>query len=188
MAFWTGGDRSRIDSLFRQSGLCRDKWKDREDYREKTINAALTHTTEFYNPNAVTSLTSPSAKKSQKSEQHRANTQDILSEISLLDEPTPEKIQTKLWDFVIDASYWTPAELGRFCDKLNIEYSVTKTWLRGWKRAVITEKRKRSARGHVLAAQSRFSATNAGEKPTSAGDSPRRGVRKSTKAAGGHGG
>ncbi len=161
LAFWTGGDRSRIDSLFRQSGLCRDKWKDREDYREKTINAALTHTTEFYDPNAVTSLTSPSAKKSQKSEQHRANTQDILSEISLLDEPTPEKIQTKLWDFVIDASYWTPAELGRFCDKLNIEYSVTKTWLRGWKRAVITEKRKRSAK-----AQSRFSATNAGEKPT----------------------
>ncbi len=26
LAFWTDGDRSRIDSLFRQSGLMRDKW------------------------------------------------------------------------------------------------------------------------------------------------------------------
>ena len=144
-------------------GLYReDKWGEREDYRERTINAALEKVTEYYNGNervvikARADSTSAIARARSK-----GNSQDILNEISLLNEPTPEKIQTKLWDFVIDASYWTPAELGRFCDKLNIEYSVTKTWLRGWKRAVITEKRKRSAQ-----AQSRFSATNAGEKPT----------------------
>lgn len=47
LAFWTGGDYDRIDRLFHQSGLYRDKW-DREDYKDKTINAALENTTEFY--------------------------------------------------------------------------------------------------------------------------------------------
>jgi P4 family phage/plasmid primase-like protien len=50
LAFWTGGDPVAIDRLFRQSGLYREKWE-REDYREKTIDAALTHTTEFYEAN-----------------------------------------------------------------------------------------------------------------------------------------
>jgi putative DNA primase/helicase len=40
LAFWTGGDRERIDRLFRASGLYRDKW-DRADYREATIARAL---------------------------------------------------------------------------------------------------------------------------------------------------
>jgi DNA-binding XRE family transcriptional regulator len=80
------------------------------------------------------------------SKDNKANAQDVLCEISLLDEPTPETIQTKLWDFVTDASYWTPAELGRFCDNLNTKHNITNTWLRGWKRAVITEKRKRGAK------------------------------------------
>jgi primase-polymerase (primpol)-like protein len=41
LAFWTGGDASRIDALFRQSGLYRiDKWN-RHDYRERTIGTAL---------------------------------------------------------------------------------------------------------------------------------------------------
>jgi P4 family phage/plasmid primase-like protien len=51
LAFWTGGDRDRIDRLFRQSGLYReDKWGEREDYRKKTIDAALSRVTEFYDP------------------------------------------------------------------------------------------------------------------------------------------
>lgn len=50
LAFWTGGDRSRIDRLFRQSGLCREKWTKRPDYRERTINKALDGRTEFYEP------------------------------------------------------------------------------------------------------------------------------------------
>src|SRR5829696_6313724 len=36
LAFWTGGDAARVDSLFRQSGLYREKW-DRNDYRNRTI-------------------------------------------------------------------------------------------------------------------------------------------------------
>ena len=47
LAFWTGGDTTRIDDLFRQSGLYRKKW-DREDYRNRTITEALSGRTEFY--------------------------------------------------------------------------------------------------------------------------------------------
>ena len=47
LAFWTGGDAARIDTLFRQSGLYRKKW-DRKDYRNRTITEALSGKTEFY--------------------------------------------------------------------------------------------------------------------------------------------
>lgn len=47
LAFWAGPDRERIDLLFRGSGLCRDKWLRRADYREKTIAEALKRG-EFY--------------------------------------------------------------------------------------------------------------------------------------------
>ncbi|MBQ3759394.1 MAG: hypothetical protein II876_08055 [Synergistaceae bacterium] len=40
LAYWTGGDGKRIDRMFRQSGLMRDKWE-REDYRTGTIAHAL---------------------------------------------------------------------------------------------------------------------------------------------------
>lgn len=49
LAFWVGGDPTAIDRLFRQSGLCREKWR-REDYRERTITRALEGMTEFYSP------------------------------------------------------------------------------------------------------------------------------------------
>lgn len=51
LAFWTGGDRSRIDRLFRQSGLYRDKWE-RDDYRERTISKALEGRTDYYEPDS----------------------------------------------------------------------------------------------------------------------------------------
>jgi putative DNA primase/helicase len=47
LAFWTGGSATRIDSLFRQSGLYRKKW-DRDDYRNRTVTEALSGKTEFY--------------------------------------------------------------------------------------------------------------------------------------------
>jgi hypothetical protein len=47
LAFWTNRDAGRIDRLFRQSGLYREKW-DREDYRARTIERALAGTTEGY--------------------------------------------------------------------------------------------------------------------------------------------
>ena len=57
LAFWTGGDRTRMDQLFRQSGLLRAKWDevhyaDGSTYGEKTIERAIATTSEFYDPDA----------------------------------------------------------------------------------------------------------------------------------------
>ena len=40
LAFWTGKDMTRMDRLFRRSGLMRDKYRDRDDYRRDTIRGA----------------------------------------------------------------------------------------------------------------------------------------------------
>jgi len=49
LAFWTQGDAGRVDCLFRQSRLYREKW-DRDGYRDGVIQKAMTGKTEFYNP------------------------------------------------------------------------------------------------------------------------------------------
>jgi primase-polymerase (primpol)-like protein len=53
LAFWTGGDTTRMDRLFRGSGLMRSKWTeqhyaDGSTYGEVTIQRAVDITTEFY--------------------------------------------------------------------------------------------------------------------------------------------
>lgn len=73
LAFWTAGDKQRIDALFRQSGLYREKW-DREDYRQMTINRALLTTTEHYSPNGGTFR--PESSKEKKSEPGSADYPD----------------------------------------------------------------------------------------------------------------
>lgn len=40
LAYWTNNDPERMDRMFRQSGLMRDKW-DRADYRSRTIETAI---------------------------------------------------------------------------------------------------------------------------------------------------
>ncbi|MFC4452102.1 MULTISPECIES: hypothetical protein [Halorussus] len=55
LAFWTGGDQTRMDDLFRQSGLLREKWDevhyaDGSTYGEKTIERAVQNTSAFYDP------------------------------------------------------------------------------------------------------------------------------------------
>ena len=57
LAFWTGGEHTRVDQLFRQSGLLREKWDevhyaDGSTYGEKTIERAIANTSEFYDPDA----------------------------------------------------------------------------------------------------------------------------------------
>ncbi len=51
LAYWFGRDASRIDSAFRQSGLMRDKWN-RDDYRERTLDRAITGCKNTYTPGA----------------------------------------------------------------------------------------------------------------------------------------
>jgi P4 family phage/plasmid primase-like protien len=67
LAFWTRGDRRRIDQLFRDSGLCRDKWTDRADYRKRTIDEALDGRTEFYEPDSPSSGSPSSGSPSSRS-------------------------------------------------------------------------------------------------------------------------
>lgn len=77
LTFWTGGDRQRIDRLFRQSGLYREKW-DRDDYRERTIKKALSGRTEYYNPNAGTQTT-PTPDKPGGDDHHALTWDDVIA-------------------------------------------------------------------------------------------------------------
>jgi len=53
LAFWTGGDPQRIEHLFSRSGLVRAKWRNREDYRERTIRTAIEDCSAFYDPDVA---------------------------------------------------------------------------------------------------------------------------------------
>ena len=47
LAFWTANDEIRVDRLFRQSRLYREKWE-RQDYRQGTIKKAIEGNHETY--------------------------------------------------------------------------------------------------------------------------------------------
>ena len=58
LAFWTGGDDRRMDALFRQSGLMREKWDDVHYadgamYGEQTIERALGMVDDVYEPESA---------------------------------------------------------------------------------------------------------------------------------------
>ncbi len=72
LAFWTGGSHTRVDLLFRQSGLLRDKWDDvhyadGSTYGEKTIERAIANTSDFYDPDAGDDSTGSSPRQSESS-------------------------------------------------------------------------------------------------------------------------
>lgn len=53
LAFWTGRDAGRIEALFGRSALGqRGKWRDRPDYRQRTIQRAVETCSEVYTPDA----------------------------------------------------------------------------------------------------------------------------------------
>lgn len=54
LAFWTGKDMPRMDRLFRQSGLMRDKYEKRDDYRRDTIQKAARLCNKVYDVPATT--------------------------------------------------------------------------------------------------------------------------------------
>jgi hypothetical protein len=49
LAFWTRGDRAHMDTLFRGSGLMREKWE-RNDYSSETLDKAIAGTPQVWNP------------------------------------------------------------------------------------------------------------------------------------------
>jgi primase-polymerase (primpol)-like protein len=70
LAFWTGGDSTRIDTLFRQSNLYRKQW-DRNDYRNRTIREALSGKTEFYEAPRSVKLADGTEHKTEDKEERR---------------------------------------------------------------------------------------------------------------------
>lgn len=81
LAFWTGGESSRIDRLFRDSGLMREKWdevhfSDSSTYGEKTVERAISGTSEFYEPKSVAekSATALDVTPTENSRTHSAST------------------------------------------------------------------------------------------------------------------
>jgi hypothetical protein len=70
LAFWTGGDATRIDALFRQSGLYREKWE-RKDYRNRTITEALSGKPEFYKAPKTVKLADGTESKAEEKEERR---------------------------------------------------------------------------------------------------------------------
>jgi len=61
LAFWTQKDPNQMERLFSQSKLGqRDKWRNRKDYREITIQKAIDGTTEIYKPKASARENRPS--------------------------------------------------------------------------------------------------------------------------------
>jgi len=49
IVFWFGHDADRVDRIFRESGLYREKWE-RQDYQDRTISSAMAFTAEQYEP------------------------------------------------------------------------------------------------------------------------------------------
>jgi len=52
LAFWTACDYDQMERLFSNSGLSREKWENREDYRERSINKAIQSCSEVYDPDS----------------------------------------------------------------------------------------------------------------------------------------
>ena len=150
LAFWTGGDAARIDSLFRQSGLYRDKWE-RNDYRSWTISKAIEGASSYdpsYRSGAGASRNGSgdgrwrAGKSSADGKSDMLSPEKVITRISDLSSPSQSEIQEVLWDSVWDASTWTRAEIGRFRDRIHNEFGITRKWLEDWQKAVNDEKRK----------------------------------------------
>jgi primase-polymerase (primpol)-like protein len=90
LAFWTGKDHNRIDSLFRQSGLMRDKWNERhgeQTYGDMTISKAIEGCVEVYKGKGRGNvLPGPGTRKRTTSEQAIQNTDNDESWKCIVDQ------------------------------------------------------------------------------------------------------
>lgn len=79
LAFWCGGDPTRMESMFAGSALYREKWAKRSDYRQRTIQKAIADAKEFYSPTKHASSPSISAPVQDFSDVDLAFAQSELS-------------------------------------------------------------------------------------------------------------
>jgi putative DNA primase/helicase len=86
LAFWTDGATERMDRLFRQSGLMREKWN-RHDYRERTFNRVLEGRTEFYEPGEKSSANENGSQPKKDAGKPSPPTHDELRDRWIEDNP-----------------------------------------------------------------------------------------------------
>lgn len=95
LAFWTGKDAARMDALFRQSGLMRDKWNRRQSgttYGAITIQKAIASCGEVYTPPQKRPQAPQGAGKAGQGENHTPG-QKTPQEA-----PQPRKTALQLFD------------------------------------------------------------------------------------------
>jgi hypothetical protein len=87
LAFYTQ-DAEQLDRLYRHSGLCRQKWLDRPDYRRRTITRALSSLRETYTPDdgARMVVSSTGTLASRRPNLYRDGTRDTKPEVVRLAE------------------------------------------------------------------------------------------------------
>ena len=106
LAFWTGGDVTQLDRLFRESGLMREKWDERHfadgsTYGEKTAERAIAGTSEFYEPSGDASAASAAADTTAPGDEERQTAPTGADIENLRDRETDrleriEELETKL--------------------------------------------------------------------------------------------
>jgi hypothetical protein len=86
LAFYTQ-DEEQLDRLYRKSGLCRQKWLDRPDYRRRTITRALSNLRETYTPDdGARMIVSNGNSVSRRPNPYRDGTRDTKPEVVRLAE------------------------------------------------------------------------------------------------------
>ena len=94
LAFWTGNDARRMDMMFRESGLYRDKWDEQhgaQTYGEMTIAEALRGTPERNSGYSSYSGYSNSSTRRKEERQFNPNGQDTSVDVSQL-KPVSERL------------------------------------------------------------------------------------------------
>jgi primase-polymerase (primpol)-like protein len=98
LAFWTGGDATQLDRLFRDSGLIREKWDERHfadgsTYGEKTVERAIAGTSEFYEPSGGSSSAEANATDSVEDERQGAAANTDLGNVKHRETDRLERIE-----------------------------------------------------------------------------------------------
>jgi putative DNA primase/helicase len=101
LAFWSGGDRSQMNRLFRHSGLMREKWgevhyADGSTYGEKTIERSISTVTEHYDPDAATQPTPTAPVRAREAGLERSDgmrSKEYLAEQNRLLEDRVDELQ-----------------------------------------------------------------------------------------------
>jgi putative DNA primase/helicase len=138
IAFWTGPDAGRIDSLFRRSGLMREKWDTRRGestYGAQTIARALEGRSDFYSPQPRPVL-APSSPPGPSETTSPLAPYPVGGEVvgDLAPQPRPEVPWERVDVAAAAAHPPTPPEVGRlfYRGRLHVvsgEFESGKTWL-----------------------------------------------------------